>query len=118
MHSVASSGDVHSPSWTTAVDLRRGVTYTWQVRVRTRGNSVVIPLPTQPTAKFAVLPENAKSQIEKARRSSPDDHRSLGLLYARVGMLEDARSELRKAAADPVQRDQVTPLLERLDRWP
>jgi len=115
---VAVSGDLHSTSWTPAEDLHRGGTYTWQVRVRTRGNSVVIPLPTQPMAKFAVLSENGESQIEEARRSSPDDHRSLGILYARLGMLEDARIELRKAAADPVQRDRVALLLESLDRWP
>ena len=115
---VASSGDLHSTSWTPAEDLHRGVTYTWQIRVRARGNSVVIPLPTQPMARFAVLSENGENQIEEARHSSPDDHRSLGLLYARLGILEDARSELRKAAADPVQRDRVTPLLESLDRWP
>ena len=115
---VASSGELHSTSWTPPVDLRRGATYTWQIRVRARGSSVVIPLPTQPMAMFAVLSEGAESQLEEARRSRPDDHRSLGVLYARLGMLEDARSEIRKAAADPAQRDRVTPLLESLDRWP
>lgn len=94
LNRVASSGDISAMEWTPASPLQRGVIYTWQVTATTTEGAVHAPAPPAPEARFAILDAMAAAEIAHVRRTSPDSHLVLAVLYARAGMPDDAQHEL------------------------
>jgi len=113
---VARSESLTTGTWRTPLDLPRGVTYTWQVEIDKNGELEVIPsLPARPP-QFHILDAATFAEIEAARRQHPSDPLFLGIIYARAGLIDEARTELRRvregADVGTAQR-----LLHELDSW-
>ena len=113
---VARSESLTTATWTTPLDLQRGVTYTWQVEIDKNGELEVIPSPPARPPQFHILDAATHAEIEAARRQHPSDPLFLGIIYARAGLIDEARTELRRvregADVPTAQR-----LLRELDSW-
>lgn len=111
---ITKSSVIRIANWQITQPLRRGRTYTWQVEVR-HGNAVeVIPAPPAPPALFYVLGEQDAAALAEARRRFPGDRLLRGVLYARLGLQQQAVEELRQYAA---QHPQSRALAENVARW-
>ena len=113
---VARSESLTTATWRTPLDLPRGVTYTWQVEVDRNGEFVIVPSPPARPAQFHILDAATQAEIEAARRQHPSDPLFLGIIYARAGLIDEARTELRRVreGADVVTAQR---LLHDLDSW-
>jgi hypothetical protein len=80
-------------SWTPPQALERGGSYSWQVKAVREGNEIIAPAPPAPDAKFKVLESSKVNELERAKRSYPNSHLVLGVLYQRAGLLDDAERE-------------------------
>jgi hypothetical protein len=107
---VARSGTLTVPRWR-APELRRGATYRWQVNAERGEESLVIPAPPAPPAIFRVLSRREHEELTKGIEDAGSDRLLRGLLYARAGLVEDARREL-----ETYERETRDPLAERLLR--
>jgi anti-sigma factor RsiW len=76
--------------WTPELPLTRGRTYLWQVAAAFDGRRPVTPAPPEPPAKLFVL-----SASDAARAAQfPPSPLVRGILYAELGLLDDAEREL------------------------
>lgn len=92
---TTSSPLLQSAQWTPARPLARGHTYGWQVAATIDGRDIVVPRPPNPPAKFLVLDSATASEFEHLPASST----VRGLLYASVGLMDDAERELGALSA-------------------
>jgi anti-sigma factor RsiW len=90
---ITTSGALVSPSWTPPRALARGQIYSWQVTALKQGVETKSPRPPAPEAKFKVLEGGKAAEIQRVRRSQPNSHLALGVLYAQAGLLDDAERE-------------------------
>ncbi|HWS90106.1 MAG TPA: hypothetical protein VN282_24265 [Pyrinomonadaceae bacterium] len=95
LNMVARSGPLAATEWTPPSQLPRGEVYLWQVTAVLDGKEVVSPGASAPEAKFAVVGQAESEALRHARLSLPGRHLTLGVLYARAGLLEQAESEFR-----------------------
>jgi hypothetical protein len=91
---VSSSPLLTGLSWT-APQLARGQVYSWQVKAVKGGQEFIANSPPAPDAKFRILDQVAAAEIALARRDYASSHLLLGLLYARAGLLDEAKREFR-----------------------
>lgn len=96
---VAQSHVTRTPKWRIPNPLRRGRTYTWQVEVRRRDGVEILPAPPAAPALFHVLGEQDAATLAEARRRFPGDHLLHGVLYAQMGLQQQAIEQLRQHAA-------------------
>ncbi|HYC59159.1 MAG TPA: hypothetical protein VEK79_06285 [Thermoanaerobaculia bacterium] len=104
---IARSQPLEVARWRVPSPLPRGRMYRWQVAVEGGTASFTIPRPPAPPAIFRVLSAEEHAVLERARAEAGDDHLLLALLYARVGVADEARKELaayEKATGDPFAR--------------
>lgn len=101
LRKVAASGALTATEWTPEPELERGRTYYWQVRALKDEQEFFAPAPSAPDAKFKILERSQLAEIERASTAHPS-HLTLGVLYARAGMLEEAGQEFKTlVAANP-----------------
>jgi hypothetical protein len=87
---------VPGTDWQPATPLVRGRVYQWQVRAMTKdGREVKSPPIGQPDVKFSVLDQNKFNEIERARKAYSSSHLVLGTIYAKAGLINEARREFR-----------------------
>lgn len=102
---IARSPALHTPRWIASSDLPRGRTLTWQVEAERGENIETIPRPPAPAARFRVITKEEQRDLSRARELHPGDDLLLGLLYARAGMLDEARASMERAAkSNPAAR--------------
>jgi hypothetical protein len=92
---VAISPPITDRSWTVSESLKRDEIYAWQVKAFKDGRDFVSPSPPAPQARFRVLDQAMAGELSRARRNYASSHLTLGLLYARAGMIDEAVRELR-----------------------
>jgi hypothetical protein len=92
---VASSPRLDARSWAAPQTLPRGQVYSWQVTAFKDGQEIKSPRPPAPQARFRILDRAKADELARARRAYPSSHLTLGLLYARAGLLKEAEQELR-----------------------
>ena len=92
---VARSSQLTGNSWTAPQALKRGRTYSWQVKAIKDGQEFTSPRPPAPQAKFRILDQAKANELAQARRAYASSHLALGLLYAQAGLLDEAEQELR-----------------------
>ncbi|HEY0171457.1 MAG TPA: hypothetical protein VGB98_10575 [Pyrinomonadaceae bacterium] len=92
---VASSPRLDARTWSAPQTLARGKIYSWQVTAFKDGREIKSPRPPAPQAKFRILDRAKADELARARRAYPSSHLTLGLLYARAGLLKEAEEELR-----------------------
>lgn len=101
LNEIAVSPPLTTTVWTPPERLERGKIYLWQITAERDGESIIVPAPPAPEARFKVLDRSTSDKLERLRTTNRDDHLLLGTLYAEAGLLEDAESEfalLRRAA--------------------
>lgn len=103
-------------AWTPAAALPRGATYTWQVEIERNGETVAYPAPPAPPARFHILDDRTHAELETARQRFSSDPLFLGVLYARAGLLDEARTELRRVRT-PSDIPAAQRLLHEVDSW-
>lgn len=108
---VAGSGVVSGTEWQSPKPLRRGIRYSWQVKVRQNGAEDTLPAPPAPEARFRVLSEDEETSLAQARSAAGDSHLVLGMLYARAGLLDQAGQEFRALRDQNPSSAQVASLL-------
>jgi hypothetical protein len=94
---VAASAPQAGTEWTSTSPLARGQLYSWHVSAGLEGREVTSPEQPAPEAKFVVLDEAKAEELSRARRAYKDSHLTLGTLYARAGLLDEAEGEFRSA---------------------
>ena len=92
---AARSEALRATEWKPGAPLARGRTYTWQVRASVDSNEVVLPPPAEPEAKFKVLPGSDLPELNRARSVYQGSHLMQGIIYARLGLLDDAERQLK-----------------------
>jgi predicted anti-sigma-YlaC factor YlaD len=93
---VIERATVSGTDWRPATPLARGRIYRWQVRAMTRdGREVKSPLIGQPDAKFSVLDQNKSNELERARKAYSNSHLVVGTIYAKAGLINEAKREFR-----------------------
>jgi hypothetical protein len=115
---VATSSWIRAAEWTPPADLRRGIRYSWQLAVRRNGSEFTVPEPPAPEARFRVLDAAAESELAGLRENWRDSHLVMGVAYARVGMMEEARQEIQAAADQNPEAANLAGLLNSLKRPP
>jgi hypothetical protein len=93
---VATSPQLIDNSWTASKSLPRGKTYTWQVKAVKDGRRLISPPPAKPEARFRILDQARAVELMQAQRTYAGSHLTLGLLYVRDGLLDNAEQEFRK----------------------
>jgi hypothetical protein len=91
---VLESPDIPITQWRPDQTLAGNHTYSWTVTAQTNGDRVRAPVPPAPEAKFAVLADADIGRLQEARRLYPSQHLLLAVLFARAGVLAEARKEL------------------------
>lgn len=94
---VARSARLTQPRWRPARAMRRGRTYVWQVEVLLSNANVLLPAPPAPPAMFRIAGEAQVRDIHAALERFPKDHLLHAVLYAKSGLVDDARAALRRA---------------------
>ena len=96
LRKVASSLHLSETEWTPAEPLARGGLYVWQVTATLKdGTEIIAPGAPAPEARFKVLERERADELNEAEQKYADSHLTLGLLYARSGLLEDAEREFQ-----------------------
>lgn len=113
---VARSSILTTSRWRPEHSLRRGVTYTWQVRVTRNGETQILPAAPAPVAQFHVLDAAALAELEAAERDRAGDHLLLGILHARAGLPDGARQHLGRVT-DPRDAEVARRVARELDSW-
>jgi hypothetical protein len=93
---VIQRAKVSATSWRPSTLLVRGRIYQWQVRAITKdGREIKSPHVGEPDARFSVLDRSRFNEIEQARSSYSSSHLVLGTIYAKAGLVNEARREFR-----------------------
>ncbi len=99
---VTKSAAMQQTAWTPPQPLARGRLYVWQVKASQNGQEIIAPKPPTTQARFRVLAQAQADELARARRTHPNAHLLLGLLYTQAGLLDEAERELRALqAANP-----------------
>jgi hypothetical protein len=113
---VARSGVLTTSRWRPEHNLRRGITYTWQVRVTRNGETRILPGAPSPVAQFHVLDAATLAELGAAERDRAGDHLLLGILHARAGLPDEARRHLGRVS-DPRDAEVARRVVRELDSW-
>jgi len=111
---VTASGAISGSEWTPVSELSSGITYQWQIVAQRGAERVTFPQPPGVPPRFRVVDLGTSERLLDFAKSRGGAHLLLAIEYAKAGLIEDARRELRaelQRNADPaVQR-----LLDNLD---
>lgn len=107
---VAESEPLSMVEWRPPQALPRGRTYRWQVAAVIGHEEVIAPVPPAPEARFTILEQAQLDQLLRAERELAGSHLTLGVLYARAGVLEAAAQEFEALAL----RNPRSPVARRL----
>lgn len=95
---VATSGPLKSIHWRPSRSLKRGNVYQWQVTADVGGEKIKSPVQPAGPAKFKIVDSAKAAEITRARSTRPNQHLTLGILYAEAGLIDDAISEFEQLA--------------------
>lgn len=94
---VEQSGNLTATTWKPTKNLPRGANYSWQVTATLAdGRETVSPASPAPQARFRVIEQNLFDEINRLEKSGKSSHLALGVLYAKAGLKQEARSEFEK----------------------
>jgi hypothetical protein len=93
LNEVASSKPLTVTEWRLPFSLKRGRVYSWQVTATKDGKKISAPVSPAPQAKFKILDASHNKELERAKEALANYHLGLGVLYVRVGLLDEAERE-------------------------
>jgi hypothetical protein len=94
---VTGKSDGSKTEWTPAAPLAIGRIYQWQVDA-VKNDEVIAraPIPPEPEARFKVLGENERRNVESITQSAGGSHLANAVAYSEAGLLDDAAAQLAK----------------------
>ena len=113
---VTRSAPQTATKWTTPA-LRRGIIYSWEVVAVRNGQEVRSPVAPSPRAQFKILEADKLIELTKLKKHSPISHLTLGLTYARFGLLVEAEGQLLILARENPNSPVATKLLRTVQDW-
>lgn len=99
LRNVENSGPLQGTEWTIATPLKRGVTYTWQIRAVKDGSTIISPKPPAPDARFRVLDHATLTNLANMKRLHGNSHLAMGVFYWKHGLLDEAEREFEALAS-------------------
>jgi hypothetical protein len=113
---VTRSAPQTATQWTTPT-LRRGMIYSWEVVAVRNGQEVRSPVAPAPRAQFKILEAGKLRELTNLKKLKPISHLTLGLTYARVGLLAEAEGQLQILARENPNSPVATKLLRTVQEW-
>jgi hypothetical protein len=113
---VARSAPQTGTQWT-STKLQRGMIYSWEVVAVKNGQQVRSPVAPAPRAQFKVLEAEKLLELTRLKQHSPISHLTLGLTYARFGLLAEAEGQLQILARENPNSPVATKLLRTVQEW-
>jgi hypothetical protein len=113
---VAKSQPQAGTQWVTP-SLRRGIIYSWEVVAVRNGQEVRSPVAPAPRAQFKVVEADKLSELAKQKQLKPVSHLALGVVYARLGLLPEAESQLQLLAKENPDSVIAKRLLQTVRDW-
>jgi len=114
---VASSGPQTSTRWRAPIRLKRGQVYSWEVTAVKDGKGITAPTAPAPRSQFKVLRSVELAEVRDARERQPRSHLSLGVLYARIGLVKEAETEFNTLAGENPDSAIARKLLAEAKSW-
>jgi FtsZ-binding cell division protein ZapB len=98
---IVSSQTLTGTQWTSP-PLARDRTYSWQIRAIKDDREMIWPSPDAREARFRVLSQSEVDDLERIKEAYAKSHLALGVIYARMGLFDEAATEFRALlAANP-----------------
>jgi len=113
---VTRSAPLTATQWTTPA-LRRGIIYSWEVVAVRDGQEVRSPVAPAPRAQFKILEADKRLELTNLKKHSPISHLTLGLTYARFGLLAEAEGQLQILARENPNSPVAARLLRTVQEW-
>jgi hypothetical protein len=113
---VTRSAPQAATQWT-STKLRRGMIYSWEVVAVRNGQEVRSPVAPAPRAQFKILEAEKLLELTNLKKHSPISHLTLGLTYARFGLLAEAEGQLQILARENPNSPVTTRLLRTVQEW-
>jgi hypothetical protein len=101
----------------TAPALRRGMVYSWEVVAVRDGQEVRSPVAPAPRAQFKILEAEKLLELTNLKKHKPISHLTLGLTFARFGLLVEAEGQLQILARENTNSSVATRLLRTVQEW-
>lgn len=113
---VTRSTPLTATQWTTPA-LRRGMIYSWEVVAVRDGQEVRSPVAPAPRAQFKILEADKLLELINLKKHRPISHLTLGLTYARFGLLVEAEGQLQILARENSNSPVASKLLRTVQEW-
>ena len=113
---VTHSAPQAATQWT-PTKLRRGMIYSWEVVAVRNGQEVRSPVAPAPRAQFKILEAEKLLELTNLKKHSPISHLTLGLTYARFGLLAEAEGQLQILSRENPNSPIATRLLRTVQEW-
>jgi len=113
---VTRSAPQTATQWTSPA-LRRGMIYSWEVVAVRNGQEVRSPVAPAPRAQFKILEAEKLLELTNLKKHKPISHLTLGLTYARFGLLAEAEGQLQILARENPNSPVATRLLRTVQEW-
>jgi hypothetical protein len=113
---VTRSAPQTGTQWT-STKLQRGMIYSWEVVAVRNGQEVRSPVAPAPRAQFKVLEAEKLLELTSLKQHSPISHLTLGLTYARFGLMAEAEGQLQILARENPNSPVATKLLRTVQQW-
>jgi hypothetical protein len=103
--------------WTPAESLKAGATYEWEIEAL-RGEQVLAkaPEPPQPEARFAVISDAKRLELEQIQEGARGSHLVSGVAAVQAGLLDDAVAEFDELAKENPESEIPKRLIEQIHR--
>jgi hypothetical protein len=113
---VMRSAPQTTTQWTSPA-LRRGMIYSWEVVAVRDGQEVRSPVAPAPRAQFKILEAEKLLELTNLKKHQPISHLTLGLTFARFGLLAEAEGQLQILARENPNSPVATRLLRTVQEW-
>ncbi len=114
---VAKSNPQSATAWTLPLALQNGKIYSWEVTALKDNQEITSPVAPAPRAQFKIAEVERLNEIATVRKQKPLSHLTLGVLYARTGLLIEAEREFRALLNANPQSNVAKKLLSTIQAW-
>jgi hypothetical protein len=94
LREIVSSKTLTGTQWTSP-PLARDRTYSWQIRAIRDNREMISPPPDAREARFRVLSQSEVDDLGRIKEAYAKSHLTLGVIYAGIGLFDEAETEFR-----------------------
>jgi tetratricopeptide (TPR) repeat protein len=94
LREIVSSETLTGTQWTPP-PLARDRSYSWQIRAIRDNREMISPSPDAREARFRVLSQSEVDNLARIKEAYSKSHLALGVIYARMGLFDEAETEFR-----------------------